>query len=188
VAAVTAPPPPGLPPRGADASSGPSLAGLTEREAGARRARGLGNDAPLTTGRTCRQILRENAFTFLNAVLLALALALVALGRASDAVVSVAVVLTNVVVSVAQEVRAKRTLDRFALLTRPTTVAIRGGRERAIDPAGSTEPRVPRAPSCQSTPIGAASRRRRRLRACSSSGTRLASGETRIPDASGRCP
>ena len=49
-----------------------------------------------------------------------LGVALVVVGRPLDALVSLAVIGTNIVVSVVQEVRAKRTLDRIALLTRPT--------------------------------------------------------------------
>ncbi len=40
----------------------------------------------------------------------------------------------GLLVSVVQELRAKRTLDRIALLTRPQAVAIREGQERLIDP------------------------------------------------------
>ncbi|MDQ3921166.1 MAG: HAD-IC family P-type ATPase, partial [Actinomycetota bacterium] len=45
-----------------------------------------------------------------------------------------AVVAANVAVSVFQEVRAKRKLDKIALLTRPTAKVIREGREQTIDP------------------------------------------------------
>ena len=40
----------------------------------------------------------------------------------------------NILVSVVQEVRAKRTLDRIALLTRPTASVIRDGAARRYDP------------------------------------------------------
>jgi cation-transporting ATPase E len=51
-----------------------------------------------------------------------------------DAFVSLAVIMTNVVVGIAQEVRAKRTLDRIALLTRPTAAVIRDGEVRPVRP------------------------------------------------------
>ena len=109
--------------------------GLTESEAVARRARGEGNDAAIRTGRSYAQIARENVFTFINFVLFGLGLALVLLGRWSDAVVSVGVVGINLLVGVIQEIRAKRTLDRIALLTRPTATVIRDGHARSVDPA-----------------------------------------------------
>ena len=112
-----------------------TLNGLTEQEVADRRAAGLGNDAPLHTSRSYTQILRENVFTFINYVLFGLGTALILMGRVSDALVSVGVVLANTLVGVVQEVRAKRTLDRIAVLTRPQAVVIREGQERTIDPA-----------------------------------------------------
>ena len=120
------PPSPDLPPT-------PST-GLTDPEAAERRGRGLGNSAPPPTTRTYSQILRENVFTFVNDVLFLLGLALVVVGRPFDALVSLAVISTNIVVSVVQEVRAKRTLDRIALLTAPTASVVRSGEVRRVDP------------------------------------------------------
>lgn len=109
--------------------------GLTSTEVAARRARGLGNDASIQTSRTYFQIIRENVLTFINLVLFGLGLALILLGRTSDALVSVGVIMINVVVSLVQEIRAKQTLDRIALLTRPTATVVRDGLEQSIDPA-----------------------------------------------------
>jgi cation-transporting ATPase E len=114
--------------------AGALLAGLTDEEAAARRARGEGNVAPPATGRSYWQILRENLFTFINITLFGLGFALALLGRWLDAIVSTCVILTNVVVSVVQEVRAKRTLDRIALLTRPQVTLMRSGEERQASP------------------------------------------------------
>jgi cation-transporting ATPase E len=119
VTPVTHPPQPGsLAPTDADR-------GLSAAEVEARRAAGLRNTPPPPTTRTYAQIVRENVFTFINNVLFLLGLALVAVGRPFDAVVSLAVISTNIVVSVVQEIRAKRTLDRVALLHRPTATVIR---------------------------------------------------------------
>jgi ATPase, P-type (transporting), HAD superfamily, subfamily IC/ATPase, P-type (transporting), HAD superfamily, subfamily IC len=108
--------------------------GLTDAEVDRRRAAGLANIALPGTSRTYLQILRENVFTFINNILIGLAVALVVVGRPVDALVSVAVIATNVVVGVVQEVRAKRTLDRIALLTRPTAGVVRGGAVRQVAP------------------------------------------------------
>jgi cation-transporting P-type ATPase E len=108
--------------------------GLSDAEAVSRRAAGLGNPAPPPTSRTYVQILRENVFTFINNVIFVLGVMLVIVGRPLDALVSIGVIGTNIVVSVAQEVRAKRTLDRIALLTRPTASLVREGTERAVPP------------------------------------------------------
>ena len=113
---------------------GALLSGLTDEEAAARRARGEGNVAPPATGRSYWQILRENLFTFINITLFGLGFTLALLGRWLDAIVSTCVILTNVVVSVVQEVRAKQTLDKIALLTRPQVTLIRSGEEREAPP------------------------------------------------------
>ncbi|MFN8532954.1 MAG: HAD-IC family P-type ATPase [Dehalococcoidia bacterium] len=112
-----------------------SAGGLTSDEAARRRAAGQGNDLTIRTSRSYVQILRENVFTFINNVLFGLGLALVLLGRPSDALVSVGVILVNVVVSVVQEVRAKRTLDHIALLTRPKARVVRESEEQSVDPS-----------------------------------------------------
>ncbi|HTJ61352.1 MAG TPA: HAD-IC family P-type ATPase [Candidatus Saccharimonadales bacterium] len=113
----------------------PDAGGLSEQDAVRRRARGLGNRLPPATGRTYRRIVRENVFTFINEVIFVLCLALLALGQWSDALVSIAVISVNVLVGVVQEIRAKRVLDRIAVLTRPKATVLRDGTEREIDPA-----------------------------------------------------
>lgn len=120
--------------RGPSAITPTPDSGLSAAEVVARRARGLGNDAPEKGGRSYLQIVVENAFTFTNNIMFLLGLGLVLVGRPLDAVVSVVVVGTNVVVGVVQEVRAKRTLDRISLLTRPTATVIRDGQQTTLNP------------------------------------------------------
>jgi cation-transporting P-type ATPase E len=91
----------------------------------ARKARGEVNVPPPSPGRSYRQIILENVFSFINNVFYVLCLLLVLLGRPLDAILPLVVVLANAGVSVFQEVRAKRKLDRIALLTRPTRSASR---------------------------------------------------------------
>jgi cation-transporting ATPase E len=110
------------------------IQGLSTSEVMARRAAGKGAVMPPQTGRSYVQIIRENVFAFINNILYVLCLALLLLGQVSEALVSVGTVLFNVVISVVQEVRAKRTLDRIALLTRPKATVIRDGQEQSIDP------------------------------------------------------
>jgi cation-transporting ATPase E len=111
------------------------IQGLSESEAAARRARGLGNDVQLETSRSYVEILRQNALTFINVVLFSIGLILISMGRLGDAVVTAGLVLMNVVVGVVQEGRAKRTLDQIALLTRPQATVVRAGQARVLDPS-----------------------------------------------------
>lgn len=110
------------------------ITGLTEIEAAARRERGLANVVRFDAGRTYLQILRKNAFTFINTVLFAIGIVLVLMGQTGDAVVTAGLVLLNVIVGVYQESRAKRKLEHIALLTRPRATVLRDGTERGVDP------------------------------------------------------
>jgi cation-transporting ATPase E len=110
------------------------IAGLSEEEAALRRARGEGNDHDIGTGRTYLDIVRANLFTFFNNLLFIIGAALIALGHVNDAMTSVGLGLVNALISTAQEVHAKRQLDRIALLNRPTVTLVRAGGERTADP------------------------------------------------------
>ncbi len=132
-AMTTLAPPPGT--LGAHSDLAPTPpSGLSAAEAARRREAGLGNVALRPTTRTYAQILRENTFTFVNNILFVLGIALVLVGRPTDAVVSLAVISVNIVAGIVQEIRAKRTLDRIALLTRPTATAIRDGAPIELPP------------------------------------------------------
>jgi cation-transporting ATPase E len=114
---------------------GAQITGLSQAEAARRRAAGQGNDVKFQTSRSYAQILRENAFTFINNVLFAIGAVLILMGSIDNAIVTAGLVLLNVVVNVVQEARAKRTLDHIALLTRPRAQVLRDGQEQAVDPA-----------------------------------------------------
>ncbi len=108
--------------------------GLSPDEVQARRAAGQGHTAPPASERTYAQIVRQNVVTFINTILFLLGLALVLIGRPLDALVSVGVIGFNIAISVVQEIRAKRTLDRVALLTRPMATVIRAGLTHIVAP------------------------------------------------------
>jgi magnesium-transporting ATPase (P-type) len=92
------------------------VTGLTEAEAEARRRRGEANTAVSGHTRSYATILRTNVFNFFNVILFVIGIALLALGRYSDALISVGLGLINAVISAVQEIRAKRKLDRLQLL------------------------------------------------------------------------
>ncbi len=89
---------------------------------------------PPATNRSYARIVRDNVFNFINVAIFILGASLVAVGRPMDALLSVGIIFVNIIVSVVQEVRAKRILDRVALLTRPKAIVVRGGVEREIAP------------------------------------------------------
>jgi cation-transporting ATPase E len=112
-----------------------AIQGLTDQEAEARRAQGLGNDVELKTSRTYGEIIRRNLFNFVHTVLFIIGGIFILMGRWGDAFNSAGLILLNVAIGVFQEIRAKRKLDEIALLTRPKISIIRNGEERSVDPA-----------------------------------------------------
>ena len=112
-----------------------AIQGLSESDVLARRARGEGNNIRLKTSRSYADIVRQNVLNLINVILFTIGAVMVAIGRVGDAVVSVGLILLNVVIGIYQEARAKRQLDRIALLTRPKATVVREGREKVVDPA-----------------------------------------------------
>src|SRR5262249_29334121 len=114
------PPGPGAPParaRGARATV-PRRAGLSGGEVAERRAEGLTNAGGEQTSRSVAHILRANILTRFNLILGVLLVVILAVGQPQDALFGV-VLVTNALIGIVQELRAKRTLDRLALLTPP---------------------------------------------------------------------
>lgn len=114
--------------------SATSKSGLTEQEAAARRRAGQGNDLPLQSSRTYREILRHNLFTFINVVLFFLSTVLILLGRIEDVGVIAFVIGTNIIVNLYQEIRAKVKLDKIAIISRPKVTVVRDSQEKVVDP------------------------------------------------------
>ncbi|MFP3900645.1 MAG: HAD-IC family P-type ATPase, partial [Acidimicrobiia bacterium] len=109
----------------------PGVRGLSDAEVADRVARGLVNKAPDGTGRSVGQIVRANVLTRFNAILGTLLVVILTVGPLQDALFGI-VLVTNALIGIVQEWRAKRTLDRLTLLsTEPVTVA-RGGERRQV--------------------------------------------------------
>ncbi len=103
-----------------------SDAGLRASEVAERVRAGLVNAVDDQTSRTIGQIVRANVLTRFNAILTVLAVAVAATGRYGDMLFAVVLVI-NALIGIGQELRAKRTLDRLALLHAPTARVIRDG-------------------------------------------------------------
>jgi cation-transporting P-type ATPase E len=108
--------------------------GLTSAEAESRRLAGQSNAVTWETSRSFKRIVFENAATPINIALFSISAVLLGLQLFGDAFLTGGLVFGNVVVGVFQETRAKRQLDRIALLNRPQAVVIRDGVEREVSP------------------------------------------------------
>ena len=107
------------------------MTGLSAAQVAERVSSGQTNEYHERTSRTAVQILRANVFTVFNAILgVALAVILV-LGRWGDGLFGV-VLLLNTATGTVAEIRAKRALDRLAVLETPRAVVLRDGVEREV--------------------------------------------------------
>jgi cation-transporting ATPase E len=113
----------------------PGLQGLSTAEAERRRAAGQGNDVEIKAGRTYGRIVRDNAFNFINNLFYFLGILLLILGKPLDAFAVVFVIGANTVISLFQEIRAKRVMDKMAILLRPKADVLRDGQVVEIDPS-----------------------------------------------------
>jgi cation-transporting ATPase E len=104
---------------------------LTETAVAERRAAGQVNVVSTTRSRSTSDIVRANVLTRFNAILGALLVVVLALGDLRDALFGV-VLVTNAVIGIGQELRAKRTLDRLNLIATPRAVVVRDGEVRAV--------------------------------------------------------
>ncbi|WP_028477565.1 cation-translocating P-type ATPase [Nocardia sp. CNY236] len=108
----------------------PRATGLTAAEVEQRRRDGLTNDVPARASRSVRDIVRANVFTRINAILGVLFLLVMAAGSIIDGMFGLLIV-ANSAVGIVQEIRAKRTLDRLAIVGQAKPTVRRG--ETAVE-------------------------------------------------------
>jgi cation-transporting ATPase E len=96
-----------------------------------RRAHGLANEGGERTSRPVAEILRANVVTRFNFILGTLLAVILVAGQPQDALFGI-VLVTNALIGIGQELRAKLTLDRLAVLSAPRVQVIRGGTPQDI--------------------------------------------------------
>jgi cation-transporting P-type ATPase E len=106
--------------------------GLTEVEVAERVAAGRTNAVESRTSRTVGEIVRANVFTVFNGLLLTLFVIILTTGRWQNGLFGL-VIIANSAIGIFQELRAKRTLDRLAVLSAPRARAIRDGTALELD-------------------------------------------------------
>ncbi|MBG6056502.1 cation-transporting ATPase E [Salinibacterium sp. CAN_S4] len=106
--------------------------GLTSAEVEERVTAGLTNAFVQGTSRSVWSIVRANVLTLFNGIILVCFIVLFAIGRWQDALFGFSAI-ANAVIGSVQEFRAKRALDRLALLNAPHATVVRDGTESAID-------------------------------------------------------
>ncbi len=105
--------------------------GLTQAEVARRIREGKTNQSSDKTSRTVGEIVRANVVTRFNALLALLFIIVMIFGQPLDGTFGI-IIFFNSMIGIIQELRAKRTLDRLALITAPRTVVIRDGEHQQI--------------------------------------------------------
>ena len=109
------------------------MSGLTSAEVEERKAKGEVNHSESVTGRSYLDILVKNVATPFNLLLFIIGAALALLGNWISAISATGIIIFNILISTIQEMRAKRRLDKIALLTRPKVTVVRDGQEVTVD-------------------------------------------------------
>src|SRR6266487_817440 len=111
----------------------PQQSGLTSTQVAQRVANGETNDTARRTSRPVSDIVRANVLTRFNAIVGALAAVVLVTGHPQDALFGL-VIVANTGIGVVQELRAKRTLDRLAVLGEEPVRVMRDGAEAELRP------------------------------------------------------
>ena len=112
-----------------------ALDGLTTRDVLERTAAGRINSVPTATSRTVREIIQANVFTLFNAVVGGCFILLFVLGQWRDALFGLSAI-SNSLIGIVQEYRAKRSLDQLAITQAATNTVIRNGARERIPSTG----------------------------------------------------
>ena len=107
------------------------MTGLTNEQVQERIAEGKVNVNENPNTRTYKQIILENTLTFFNFLNIAL-LVLVLFVRSYKNSMFMGIILINTVIGIIQEIRAKKTSDKLAILTESKTVVLREGKKWSI--------------------------------------------------------
>lgn len=107
--------------------------GLTADQVARRRADGRTNDVPGRASRSVRDIVRANVFTRINAILGVLLIIVLATGSVIDGMFGLLIV-ANSAIGIIQEVRAKQTLDKLAIVGQARPQVRRDGQSVTVAP------------------------------------------------------
>lgn len=107
-----------------------SAVGLTDAEVAQRIAEGKSNDVPTRAARSVSEIVRGNVFTRINAILGVLFLIVLSTGSLINGAFGL-LIIANSAIGIIQEIRAKQTLDKLAIVgqAKPTVRRASGTRD-----------------------------------------------------------
>lgn len=108
------------------------LRGLTAQEVIERRNSGQAESRQAQITKSKGQIIRENLFTLFNLLNFLIAGLLLAVGAYSN-ILFIGIIILNIVIGIAQELKAKKLVDELSILNRPSVCVRRENREMLIE-------------------------------------------------------
>lgn len=107
------------------------MTGLTSEQIQKRIEAGQVNISDSPNTRTYKQIIRENTLTFFNFLNVVLLVLVLVVGSYKNSMF-MGIIIINTVIGIVQEVRAKKTIDKLAILTANKAVVLRDGKKWSI--------------------------------------------------------
>jgi cation-transporting ATPase E len=109
------------------------IAGLTDAEVAQRVAEGKTNDVPTRAARSVSEIVRANVFTRINAILGVLLIIVLSTGSVINGAFGL-LIIANSAIGIIQELRAKQTLDKLAIVGQAKPLVRRQSGTQAVLP------------------------------------------------------
>ena len=106
--------------------------GLSSEQVARLRAEGKVNISDERVGKSYGKIVRDNLFTYFNLIWLIVTVLLI-LCNSFENMTFLAIVIPNIVISIFQEMKAKRTVEKLSVTTEPKATVIRDGELIDID-------------------------------------------------------
>lgn len=107
------------------------MTGLTEEQVKQRIEAGQVNSNENPNTKTYKEIIRENTLTFFNFLNIVLLVFVLIVGSFKNSMF-VLIIIINTVIGIIQEIRAKKALDKLAILTASKALVLRDGKKMSI--------------------------------------------------------
>src|SRR4029453_4066063 len=109
-------------------------AGLSDAEVAQRVTEGKSNDVPTRAARSVSEIVRANVFTRINAILGVLLIIVMSTGSVINGAFGL-LIIANSAIGIIQELRAKQTLDKLAIVGQAKPLVRRQSGTQALAPS-----------------------------------------------------
>ncbi|MCI9233681.1 MAG: cation-translocating P-type ATPase [Bacilli bacterium] len=109
-----------------------NLTGLTRKEVEIRKEKNLVNYDTTVPTKSIKQIIKSNIFTLFNFLNFTLAIALI-LVKSYKNMLFLGVVFCNTIISIIQEINAKRTIDKLSIISATKSRVLRDGKLEEIE-------------------------------------------------------